>query len=538
MIHARSLVDPRAPRRAGWPVRAAVATLVLLGTAAAVHGAVARGGSAAAGQGSAGVLQQPTVTASATYAPWSPSGTWSVLHGPNRDPLWRANAPVLRGLHLAPGADGVHRGWAVGEGGTLVRFDGAAWRVDESLEPRATAPKRYQFHDVFVKADDDVWLVGRVDGDRNCEGCGALLHYDGRRWRELDRYEFRVNGRMGALNAIDMMQDEGGDWYGWAVGDDADFDRFKAMILRHNPDGTWRVWIGHNIAKNLYDVRMVSATEAWAVGQDGVESRYNEDGGAGLWPPLGRSGADTLYAVDLADQLSGWDGGFRGRLNKYRGHCHDNDSSTQCWFQNEAMPIRTASGSQWAVTVYAIDLLDRDRGWLVGASSGRVSTVAHTSGPRNWTLAGVEGDPGKDLRGLQMLGPDVGYAVGQDGVILVYRADGVPTAVPTVAATTTATATATAEALPTATDEPTPGTVSPSPAATDPGATWTATPSAEPGAGTVSVPSATSEPTVDAATATPTPTESLPTEVPDPASATPVPPAPPVVYLPLAARRR
>jgi hypothetical protein len=315
---------------------------------------------------------------------------------------------------------------------------------------------------------------------------------------------------MGALNAIDMQQDAHGDWYGWIVGDDAAFDRYKAVILGYTPTQGWRIWPSPNIAKNLNDVRMVSTAEAWAVGQDGVESRYNEEGGEGLWPPQGRSGSDTLYAVDMAERLSGWDGGFRGRLNKYRGHCHDEDPTTACWFQNEAMPIRTTTGGQWAITVYGIDLLDRHHGWLVGAASGRVSTVAWLSGAKDWTLFPVDGDPGKDLRGLQMLSEASGYAVGAGGVILRYQGVEAPTAPPTPTASAPASRTPTATASAPAAPSGTPTEV------IVPTSTNTAPPTDAP-TGTATGPSATAPPSPESPT-------------PDPPDGTPL-------YAPLVARR-
>lgn len=476
------------PARAGTRPASGAAWLALALAAIVLGVALQAGpseGARAADRVAAPQQASASPSPSPTFEPWVPTGTWRVVHSAAVDPLWRGDGPVLRGVHLARDADEQLVGWAVGDEGALARLTDGKWAAVTDFDPRTTNPMTYHFRDVFVKAPDDVWLVGMVEGDRNCDGCGTVIHYDGRRFRELDRYEYRVNGRMGPLNAIDMLQDENGDWYGWAVGDDADFDRFKAMILRYTPDGLWRVWSAHNIAKHLYDVRLVSPTEAWAVGQDGVESRYNEEGGGGLWPPLGRSGADTLYAVDLTDPLHGWDGGFRGRMNKYRGHCHDDDPNTTCWFQNEAIPLRTENGSQWAITIRGIDLIDRNQGWLVGVASGRISTVAYQSDADDWTLVSVEGDPGKDLHAIQMVDGRLGYAVGEGGVILRYFAvapvSPTPTRTPTRTVTPAPTASPTGTEPATATAGPTPTvtvTVAPTEASATPEPSPTASPSA------------------------------------------------------------
>ena len=544
----------------------ALATLVAALSVAAVLAAAPNGAAGAAGatvglpddaprheassqwQEPALMQQAPSSPRQATPGPTptleyvEPSGPWSAVHAPRHDPLWTNAAPTLRGVHGTWDGD-KWVGWAVGDSGGMARFDGTRWRVVDDFEPMRTQPLTYSFRDVFVAAPDDVWVVGMSEGDRYCDGCGMILHYDGQAWTELDRYSYGVNGRIAAFNAIDMLQDEHGDWYGWIVGDDADFDRFKAAMIRYTPEEEWDVWPTHNIAKNLNDVRLVSPVEAWAVGQDGVESRYNEDSGTGLWPPLGRSGADTLYAVDLADQLDGWDGGFRGRMNKYRGHCHDDDPATQCWFQNEALPIRGLNGGQWAITVRGIDVLARNEAWLVGEQSGRVSTVAYLSAPKKWQLVPVVDDPGEHLYGLHMVSRSWGLAVGDDGTIIEYRGTVIPTVVPTDTASVTPTATGT----PTATD---PANATETAAA---GATGTAESRATLTSGAGATQTAAASATTNAASRTPgtpgtpgTPSTSGTPGTPDGTStavATPTPsatgstPTPPTsIYLPLASR--
>jgi hypothetical protein len=359
-------------------------------------------------------------------------------------------------------------------------------------------PRVIHMRDVYVTAPDEAWVVGWMEGDRQCLDCGVVLHHKDGSWRILDRYEFRVNGRVAPLNAIDMVQDGDGVWYGWAVGDDATFDNIKAIILRFI-DGEWRVWAGsNNIAKNLYDVKVLSPEEAWAVGADGAESWYMEVDGVGGWPRLGHSGVDTLMAVDLADPLFGWDGGETGRMNRYEGACHDDTPATQCWFDNRDRPIRDKAGSKLPIDIFGIDLLSRTEGWLVAAPYVRRSVVAYLDGDL-WRTVTVLDDPGQALYGLHMRNGQHGFAVGDDGVILEYSDDSVPTATPTpsVPPTEAATVTSTPSPSPTAPPElpsaTATRTLSTTPTPTD-GPTDTATPTA----------SATA---TDRPTATPMPTE-------------------------------
>jgi hypothetical protein len=303
-----------------------------------------------------------------------------------------------------------------------------------------------------------------------------MLKLVGQEWRPVLGSDLGINGRVAPLNAIDMKKD-GDVWSGWVVGDDAEFDNIKAIILEWQ--GTrWRVWTGsNNIAKHLYDVRVVSAAEAWAVGQDGSESWYDAREGPGGWPRLGHSGVDTLFAVDLADPLFGWDGGAAGRMNHYQGSCHDDTVATQCWSDNHARPIKNENGQPLNLDVEDLDLLSRTSGWLVGAPQARESLVAALDG-EEWRVVSVEGDPGVRLRALHMVHPGRGYAVGDDGVILAYSDPSIPTPsapAPSPEITHTPTASDTPETsptgtpaseTPTATVDPETGTPSPTGSAT------------------------------------------------------------------------
>jgi len=459
---------------------------------------------APSGFGADSTVPSAQITPTATREP--PSGTWRALHGPRQDPLWRANPPALRAVHGILDGEGRWIGWAVGDDGALAHFDGESWEAVDALESGGSGGRILNLRDVFVIGPEEAWIVGQMDGDRSCLGCGVVIHYFEQRWRILDRNEFKVNGRVAPLNAIDMIQDDEGKWHGWAVGDDADFDNIKAIILHHY-DGEWRVWTGsNNIAKHLYDVKILSPKEAWAVGEGGAESWYMEDEqGTGGWPRLAHSGPDTLYAVDLADRLEGWDGGVGGRMNHYQGGCHDETLETQCWFNNGDRPIRDQRGSKLPINIYDVDVLSRTEGWLVAEAYVRRSVVAYLDG-KLWRVVDVEDDPGVTLYGLFMRDSRKGFAVGADGVILEYVDETDPTPPPTP------TATETARPSPSATTTPTASATVPSPG----------------------VPTATPSPTVTASsTFTPTPSPTaLPSVTPPPTATLHVEP-PTVICLPL-----
>lgn len=474
----------------------------------------------------AGLLPRPQAPAQAT--PTGPGGTWQAVHGPNLAPLWVNDPPTLRGLHIIETPAGL-LGYAVGDLGALLRFDGSTWTKLDDLDPKKTGSLKYDLADVFVIAPDDVWVVGSLLGDRLCgtAKCGALLHYDGRTWTLVDHSSYGLPGKVPPMRAIDMLQDETGNWYGWVVGDDLLTDTLKALILRYK-DGKWRVWSGpNNLARHLWDVKLVSPAEAWLVGEAGVESWYTEkENGQGDWAALGKSGADNLYALDLADPLYGWDGGDGGRMNRYQGHCHDEEpeSNTQCWFDNQARPVRNKAGINMSLDVYDIDLASRDSGWLVGAASARRALVAFLEpGLENWRQAEIVGDPGYSLYALDMISERAGFAVGERAVIVRYTDDTAPTPTAT-------------EAPPSATTPPTATDTPPSATPVAPTATASATDSPS------AVPSASSQPPT--VTATPSPTDS-PTATatatlfdPPTATATDRPASDATIYLPFTLRPR
>lgn len=452
-----------------------------------------------------------------TPTPWTPAGTWRALHGPALAPLWRTGKTqrerpcgteprggALRSGLVAPLCavhgvtlpDGSWTGWAVGEEGLLARYAAGAWQAVADLDPRATSPRTYHLHDVYVVAPDDVWVLGWMEGDRICADCGVLLHYDGESWTPLEKQDLGINACVPKLNALDMARDGEGEWFGWAIGDKERCLNGGALVLEY--DGQeWKWFRAPQLERNMHDLRIVSREEAWAVGDFGSESYYNDVGhNKGDWPLQGRSGAHDLFAVDLTEPTHGWDGGVVGRLNRYDGNCHDDDQNTPCWFDNQASPIRSHLGQKATNSVYAIDLLTRGQGWLVGAQDSRKALVAHFSSGSRWLGVLVEEDPGKSLYGLHMVSERHGFAVGDEGAILEYRDASLP------------------EPSPSATEEPPTPTPAPSATAT-PGATASPTLSPDP------EPSATEVPP----SLTPSPTPTMTGGGPEP-SATPTAPSP------------
>lgn len=93
---------------------------------------------------------------------------WSRLATGSEGDLWWAWQPPPAPLPS-------HRLWAVGEGGRVLRYDGAAW--DETV----TDPTLTLFG-VWGATEDEVWAVG---GSATARMTGAMFRWDGAAWSEV-----------------------------------------------------------------------------------------------------------------------------------------------------------------------------------------------------------------------------------------------------------------------------------------------------------------------------------------------------------------
>jgi hypothetical protein len=452
--------------------------------------------------------QAPSPTPTPTLPAWTPQGAWRAVHAPERAPLWTRDVPRLYAVHaIVDGARGA-LAWAVGEDCAVAVLEDGRWQVDQAAAALCDGPRDYDLRDVYVRGPDDIWAVGAYEGgeglertrcvavaptDRNDvdhdEGCGTVWRLSGGMWRAFHFQDFGMNLPIPALNGLDMMRDPDSEtWVGWAAGNNNENDSIASIILefvaddaRMGADGAWRR-TGRSITpidEDFHDVKIVSPGEAWIVGEGGNESLFRAPpDGSGIWAAQGISGNDHLYAVDLSDQLYGWSGGQRGRMNHYDGNCHDDDPATACWFDNQGRPVRHPSSPDTGLgnEIRAVKLQSRGIGWLAGRRFSRSSFLAYLQPDHDWLVVDVADDPSQDLFGLHFDDAGRGWAVGEQGTILEYvlpepTASATPTASPTPMATSTAEATATLVLPATSTSEPTPppsatasATATPSPA--------------------------------------------------------------------------
>ncbi len=80
--------------------------------------------------------------------------------------------------------------WMVGSGGTIVRYDGKAFEVQQ-------APDNTQLFGIQAFAPNDVWAVG---GPSSCTAgsgtCGVIWHYDGSKWQPAPGMSAALRGKV------------------------------------------------------------------------------------------------------------------------------------------------------------------------------------------------------------------------------------------------------------------------------------------------------------------------------------------------------
>jgi len=165
-------------------------------------------------------------------------------------------------------------GWAVGEAGTVLRFENNRWTEirNESMYMDAFA--------LWVKPDGSRgWAVGatyRSDGrnDRGKSEC-AIMQFEKGLWRE-----WQQASEWGAAALSDLwIKADGSE--GWAIG-------LAGLVLRMEK-GKWSKWVqSEGLPRALYlQVLWVRAdgSEGWAIGEDGEIIRL-EKGTWSSWPQV------------------------------------------------------------------------------------------------------------------------------------------------------------------------------------------------------------------------------------------------------------
>ncbi len=288
----------------------------------------------------------------------STTSTWNQFSSPTTE--------TLNAVDMVSSTDG----WAVGDGGTIILWNGSNWSTISS-------PTSNKMNSVEMISSNDGWAVG--DG-------GTIIHWDGNNWSTTS------SPTSNKLNSVDMISSTDG----WAVGD----------------GGTIIHWDGNNwstySSPTNYDLKGVSFTSSdngWAVGGswNSVIGWYEDakvqwNGSTWILYTHFRI-LDVFYGVDFTSASYGWTVGHNNAKASWDG---------MFWDQNY--------GNQPMMVHYDLDMLSTDNGWAVGWDYSR-SNIRHWDGSE-WA---EETCPvSETLYGLSMVSENEGWAVGENGTILRY----------------------------------------------------------------------------------------------------------------------
>lgn len=386
---------------------------------------------------------------------WSgawPTGAWSVFAAP-------AGAVDLRAVALSSPTSG----WAVGRGGSVLKWDGLGWTL-------TTSPTTSDLFSVSIVSETDAWAVGAsstiihwngaswtgpmvaptiginyhsihmigaaegwIAGDINTStGEGLLLRWDGTAWSIVRSYvTVNLNGVIVLLltggafgvsvgDAETIIHWDGSTWFaktsptftdinalyliassdGWAVGDNGTIFRWNGQSWNHYETLPSRV--------NLNGLFMRTSTDAWAVGNATNSAtpptilRWNGMAWSTITPP-GVALGQNLTDVFMLSATEGWAVGT-GRAGV--------SAATLKW--DGALWTSVPSGTPLGSRLQSVHMLGSADGWAVGINvTGTTPIIVRWNGLA-WSP--VTAPPGiGGLRSVHFLSATNGWAVGDNG---------------------------------------------------------------------------------------------------------------------------
>ena len=134
-------------------------------------------------------------------------------------------------------------GWAVGELGTIIHWNGTQWNI-------VTSPTTQILRSVFMINPNDGWAVG---------AWGTIIHWNGTQWSIVTSPTTTL-----LLKSVFMVSSDDG----WAVGGD-NFPASMAKTIIHWNGTQWSIVTSPTL-QMLNSVFMVNPNDGWAVGYGGA----------------------------------------------------------------------------------------------------------------------------------------------------------------------------------------------------------------------------------------------------------------------------
>ena len=269
--------------------------------------------------------------------PWFRWGFYTIV--PDRD------------LYDVSFSDSSH-GWAVGDDGIILGYDGDEWRVSvDTLWHQGTSCSYLSC--VVALDSDNVWAGGTR----------VLLHYDGGRWEKVIEGDF----------VIEDMEFYG-DEYGFAGGREGE----SGYALEYR-DGEWKEITAP--PEYIWSVSVVGDGEVW-VSTGKMDTCYVYRYNKGEWERSELPDGYTVFALEFTSKGEGWGFEWDGVVMHYQ------DGEWEFWdslyvmfwnadFLDRGHGIATGIGhicqykDGWRVvyfpsSMFGVDYIDPDNVWIVG----------------------------------------------------------------------------------------------------------------------------------------------------------------------------
>lgn len=294
-------------------------------------------------------------------------------------------------------------GWCIGEGGTLIHTTdgGQTWQHIETGTEN-------NLHDLFI-GNGTGWIVG---------DWGTVLKTtdNGQTFTQIDGQVFGGNQSLKGVHFIDENR-------GWIVtySPPTSTHSEKAGYIYQTTDGgeTWEVQFEAEAA--LFNLHFIDKQTGWVVGDK--RSIFATTDGGNTWNFVTRGTNErhkssygqpdylgneplhtfTLYDIDFVDTQNGWIVGDLGVI------LHTSSGGKEKWKHQRGGPRFHNSAD---AVLLGVDFVSKQIGWAVGENG----TILHTrNGGVTWES---QSSPSHLLVGICAISPDEGYAVGDRGTIL------------------------------------------------------------------------------------------------------------------------
>ncbi len=208
--------------------------------------------------------------------------------------------------------DGRSSGWSGSKGNApAFHYNGNAWTPVNDPAFASVLPKT-----IVALSTTNVWLDGIDFSGSGFDGDDpeVILHYNGSHWIR-ERTDL-VNSRLAGMAMISPTE-------GWAVGSLSGgtgphpAHPEKALVERYI-QGRWQQdtsFAGPPSSSyySLYGIAMVSASEGWAVGSDGLIVHVLN----GTWTLVHSPTSQTLWSIAMLSSTEGWAVGDQGAILHY-----------------------------------------------------------------------------------------------------------------------------------------------------------------------------------------------------------------------------